>query len=220
MRIGELSRQSQVSVATIKYYLREGLLPAGVASAANQADYTEEHLRRLRLIRALIGVGGLPVARAREVLAAVDAREVAPHHLLGMAQYAIAPPVDAAAEDPDRRRARAEVLELVRRHGWQVDPEAGGIDRVAEAVSALRALGQDDLLELLDTYAEAAAAVARRELAVVVARRDPAAMVEGVVIGTVLGEALLTGLRLLAEQDASARRLGAAPGADGGKPPG
>jgi hypothetical protein len=47
---------------------------------------------------------------------------------------------------------------------------------------------------------------------VVVARTDPARMVAGVVTGTVLGEALLTALRLLAEQDASARRLGLPPG--------
>ena len=39
MRIGELSRLSGVPVATIKYYLREGLLPPGVHSHPNQANY-------------------------------------------------------------------------------------------------------------------------------------------------------------------------------------
>ncbi len=46
MRISELSRRSGVSIPTIKYYLRDGLLPAGRATAANQADYDEDHLRR------------------------------------------------------------------------------------------------------------------------------------------------------------------------------
>ena len=42
--MGELSRRSGVPIPTIKFYLREGLLPPGVATAANQADYDEEHL--------------------------------------------------------------------------------------------------------------------------------------------------------------------------------
>jgi hypothetical protein len=50
--------------------------------------------------------------------------------------------------------------------------------------------------------------VAGRGVAAVVARPDPDRPVEGVVVGTVLGEALLNALRLLAEQDASNRLLG------------
>ena len=38
MRVAELSRRTDVSVASIKYYLREGLLPAGERTGPNQAD--------------------------------------------------------------------------------------------------------------------------------------------------------------------------------------
>jgi hypothetical protein len=41
-------------------------------------------------------------------------------------------------------------------------------------------------------------------VAAVVARGAPAAMVEGVITGTVLGEAILTALRRLAQEHASA----------------
>ena len=37
MRISELARRSGLPVATVKYYLREGLLPAGEPTAATQA---------------------------------------------------------------------------------------------------------------------------------------------------------------------------------------
>jgi DNA-binding transcriptional MerR regulator len=207
VRIGELSTRSRVSVATIKYYLREGLLPAGTATAANQATYTEAHVQRLRLIRALIEVGRLSVAQARGVLDAVDAPGLPPHSMLGAAHHAVtrAPRRDTA--DPAWRAARAEVEDLIRRRGWHVDPGSPGIDQAAEAIRAMRALGQDDLLDTMDTYASAAETVAAKELDVVVARRDAVRMVEGVVTGTVLGEVLLTALRLLAQQDASARRL-------------
>ena len=35
MRIAELSTRSGTSIPTIKYYLREGLLPAGTATGRN-----------------------------------------------------------------------------------------------------------------------------------------------------------------------------------------
>lgn len=209
MRIGDLSRRSQVSVPTIKYYLREGLLSPGEATAANQAVYSDAHLQRLRLIRALIDVGRLTVAAAREVLAAVDTPGLPPHHLLGVAHHAVSRPVRPDPDDPAWRAARDEVAALIRRRDWHVSDESPALDQAAEAIRTLRALGQDDVLdECLEVYAEAADLVAAREVRAVVSRQDPARMVEGVVTGTVLGEALLDALRLLAQESESGRLLG------------
>ena len=72
MRISDLSHATGVPVPTIKFYLREGILPFGRGIATNQAEYGEDHVRRLRLIRALAEVGGLPLATVRDVLGAVD----------------------------------------------------------------------------------------------------------------------------------------------------
>lgn len=47
------------------------------------------------------------------------------------------------------------------------------------------------------------------------ARGDTSAVVEGVVLGTVIGEALFNALRRLAQQDASARLYGRGPAAGG-----
>ena len=71
MRISELSTRSGVPVPTIKYYLREGLVPEGVRSSPTQAEYDDVHLQRLRVIRALVG-SGVSVAETRKVLAALD----------------------------------------------------------------------------------------------------------------------------------------------------
>ena len=94
MRVAELSTATGVSVPTIKYYLREGLLPQGELTSPNQARYGEQHVRRLRLIRALIEVGGLSVARLREVLAVLDAPDGHINNLLGTVQVNILPPGD------------------------------------------------------------------------------------------------------------------------------
>lgn len=210
MRIAELSRRSGVSIPTIKFYLREGMLPPGVATAANQAEYGEAHVQRLRLIRAMIDAGRLSVARTREILAALDSGSLAPHDLLGVAQQAVTRPVPHDRDDPAFRAARAEVEALVRERGWLVGPDARALDQAADAVRMLRALGAEDLLALRDTYADAAEAVAERELAAVVARGDPARMVEAVVMGTVLGEVVFNAFRLLAQESASAKILAAA----------
>ena len=73
MRISQLSGESGVPVATIKFYLREHLLHDGLLTSATQARYDESHLTRLRLIKALMGPGGLTVAATRRVLQAMRA---------------------------------------------------------------------------------------------------------------------------------------------------
>ena len=71
MKIAELSQRTGAPVATVKYYLREGLLPAGAPTAVNQADYDDAHVRRVKLVRALVEVGRMTIAEVRQVLDAV-----------------------------------------------------------------------------------------------------------------------------------------------------
>ncbi|MFC7242556.1 MerR family transcriptional regulator [Catellatospora aurea] len=204
MKISELSRTSGVSLPTVKYYLREGLLPPGRSLVRNQAEYGEAHLRRLRLIRALIDVGGLSVAGVRQVLQAVDDAELPGHHLLGTAHEAIAGAARADRTTPGWSAARAEAARVVADRGWRVHANAPGLDQLADAIAALRELGQEDMLAMVDDYAEATERLAGQEVALVLARGDRAAMVEGLVTGTVLGEAVLTALRRLAQEHTSA----------------
>ncbi|MGW9433903.1 MerR family transcriptional regulator, partial [Streptomyces decoyicus] len=85
MRMGELSRTTGVPVPTIKYYVREGLRPPGELTSPNQATYGEAHERRLRLIRALLDVGGMKVAEIADVLTAIDDPARPVHKVLGAA---------------------------------------------------------------------------------------------------------------------------------------
>lgn len=207
MRMGELSRRSGVPIPTIKYYLREGLLPPGTATAANQADYGDDHLRRLLLIRALIDVGGVSVAASREVIGALTTYADDPLELLGVAQSSVAPRHRPDRDTPQWRAARERVLAFVDERGWLVHPESPEIDLVADALAAGGTLGVDVLLDNLGQYADSAAALAAMEVRSVLERPDPAARMEHVVLGTVLGEALFSSLRMLAHQHESKRQL-------------
>jgi len=51
MKIGELSAASATAVETIRYYEREGLLPAPARSGGNFRIYEARHLDRLQFIR-------------------------------------------------------------------------------------------------------------------------------------------------------------------------
>ena len=70
VRISELAEASGVSLPTLKYYLREGLLMPGTATSRTRAEYGEAHLERLRLVRALVESGGLGIAGVRDVVRA------------------------------------------------------------------------------------------------------------------------------------------------------
>lgn len=218
MRVGELSRRSGVSVASIKYYLREGLLPPGERTGPNQASYDDGHVRRLRMVRALIDVGGLSVAATRSVLSAVDDPGVPLHEALGSAQATTPPPGGPSGEPDDEAHetARRAVADLVRERGWHVTAKNPAWDTAVEVLATYTRLGDEDLARQLGLYAAAMEDVARQEVAAVVDRGDRARTVEGAVVGTVLGDTLLAALRRLAQEHCSARLLSGRAGADSG----
>ena len=203
MRISELSQRSGVSVPTIKYYLREALLPEGQRTSATQAQYEAAHEARLKLIRALIGTAGLSIAEVRRVLAAIDDPPESLHELLGVAADAAAGPV---GRHPDHERVHG----LMREWDWPVvDKDCPSHDALA---AALDALDEADFVladGALEVYRDHMEQIATFELSSV-PTDSAAAAVRYVVLGTVLPEPLLLALRRLAQQAASARRFGEA----------
>ena len=100
-----------------------------------------------------------------------------------------------------------EVLtDLITRRGWSVDPEAPALATLIETVAALRTLGQDNLVTFLDAYAEAVERFTSLEIEAVTANPTRDQLAESVVIGTILGESLISSLRLLAQESISAQR--------------
>jgi len=195
VRISELARQGGVPVATVKFYLRERLLHAGELTSATQARYDETHVARLRLVRSLLGPGGLSVARARVVLAAIDEPLDEAFDLVGVAAHAVRRPTEA--------RPHPQVHALMERWGWSVaERDCPEHQALADALDALAAAGFESPPEVLDAYATAMDDVARAEIAHIPTRSLEAA-VRYVVLGVVLNEPVLLAMRRLAEQCAA-----------------
>lgn len=202
MRISELSSATGVAVASIKYYLREGLLPQGELTSANQASYSESHAQRLRLIRALLGVGRLPIATAKEVIAAIDTPGLPLTWVFGIAQRAIS---DSSLYEPvegetEGTRAVAATIEA---RAWRVSPDNPGVYGAARVIDTYTRVGHPELATIGDGYAEAAELIAKADLASVAQHKDVQAMSETVVVGTILGDALVSSLRRMAQEHIS-----------------
>jgi DNA-binding transcriptional MerR regulator len=204
MRVAELSRRSGVPLPTIKFYLREGLLPPGELTSPNQAAYGERHLHRLLLIRALIDLAQVPVAQVRAVLKALDSDDSL-HSKIGAAHRAATPARRLTSTDADRATAAEEVRVLIERRGWVVGPDAPAITTLVDTIAAMRSLGHDRQLGYLDAYADAVERIAELEVGGTTKDRDLDQIAEKVVIGTILGETLIAAMRLLAHESISGR---------------
>jgi DNA-binding transcriptional MerR regulator len=199
MRISELSAETGVSLPTIKYYLREGLLFEGRRTSATQAEYGDDHVRRLRVVRALVD-SGVSIAETKKVIHSLDDPPESPHDLLGAAHAAVIPhfagEVDVAAAE-----------RLVTRLGWQpglCDPDV--LRSVARALQSLDDAGFEVPDEVMTVYLDAVMRIAEAEIGGVPTESVEAA-VRYVVLGSVLVEPLLLALRRVAEQVASAARF-------------
>lgn len=216
MLMSELSSRSGVPVATIKYYLREGLLPPGAATSATRAEYGATHLRRLRLIRTLLNIGEIPLAAIGKILAVVDDESVGVHQMLGAVQYELGPhPARPADDDPDWQAASREVDDLIASMGWTVAPTAPARTLLALTLAALRRTRSAPPGPGLPAYAEAMAHLAAGEVASLgpapespQAEGSRVALAESAVVGMVLHERVIVALRRLAQEDASARYFG------------
>ncbi len=69
--IGTLSEQTGVKIETIRYYEREGLMPAPPRTAGGHRSYTEDHLKRLTFIRRSRELG-FSMKEVRDLLGLID----------------------------------------------------------------------------------------------------------------------------------------------------
>jgi DNA-binding transcriptional MerR regulator len=206
MRISELSAQSGVPVATIKFYSRENLLPGGEKTSVNQTNYGPAQLARLRLVRALVEVGGLSIANVRSVLTAIDDESLPVADAISAAACAL-PTTDRGDSDAVATPGEVTIDKLIADRGWMVLPEAEGRNLAARVIDDYLELGRPDLIANLDVYADAIEQIADADIRSVADAGSRSAMAETVIVGTVLGDALLAGLRRMAHSDAAYRRF-------------
>lgn len=226
MKISALADAADVPVATIKYYLREGLLPPGHPTSRTTAEYDTEHVDRLRLVRALLDVGGLRIAQVRQIVAVIEGPDPARGQVLAAAHGAlvgdpcppqpedVADPAAARDEAAHRDAARSgRIQEWMRRRGWPTHPADPLLHQLDRAWNACEQADVPLDPAMLDRYADAVETLADVDLDSVPASTDGA--VRRVVVGTVMTEPVLAVLRMMAQRHLAVQRYG-----EGERPPG
>jgi DNA-binding transcriptional MerR regulator len=104
LRMGELAEASGVSAATIKHYLREGLLPEPVKTSRNMAYYPSDFVERIRIIKQLQEERYMPLRVIRDLL----------------------------EDDPDRARALIELGDRLLEHALETESERVSAADVSE----------------------------------------------------------------------------------------
>ncbi|MET7402789.1 MerR family transcriptional regulator [Dactylosporangium sp. NPDC005572] len=206
MRIAELSQKTGVPVPTIKYYLREGLLPPGELTSPNQARYDDRHVQRLRLVRVLLDIGRLPIATIRDLLLALDQPDPDVHQVLGEALPSTLS-ARATSEPGIVEAARVRIDEMATRRGWLVGQKAQARQAAAEVLAAFEQVGAD-VADLLEQYADVAERIAVHDLQFVARAPDAEGKLHAAVVGSILGDSLLAALRRMAQEHESARMFG------------
>ncbi len=107
IKISELADRAEVPVATVRHYLREGLLPEPVRTSRNMAYYPAEFAERIRLIKQLQEDRFMPLRVIKQLL------DSAGGDLDGLRSLADAEDLLVAGVlGPERQRtSRAELLE-------------------------------------------------------------------------------------------------------------
>ncbi len=201
MRVSALVTRAKVPLSAIKFYQREGLLPDGVRTSPNQVDYGEEHVKRVRLIRALLETGGLSIAATKEVLRAVDTDGASIANTFELAQRAMSTPRTPASTPSSL--SRDHVIRIALSQGWSFSLDNPGIDAAARALDGLHAIDLDLTDGYLGAYAAAAFTAAAADLHALAALSEPDELAELMVVGSILGDPLFAGLRRIAHEDAT-----------------
>ncbi len=181
LKISELAERSDVSVGTIKHYLREGLLPDPVKTSRNMAYYPEAFVDRIRLIKQLQEERFMPLRliksmlddepeRARALIELED--RILEHALKGEERTRV-----SAAEVRRRYDMPPEVLERLAELEVLTPSSRGYSEsdvRIIEAISRFRAGGYSEQIgfTVYDTvrYKKAMEELVREEVRVLTER--------------------------------------------------
>ncbi len=72
MTISELSSLSTIPLSTIKFYIRESLIPRPNKIRGTRAYYDARHLKKLRLIKKIQSEGKVPLSKIKEIISLID----------------------------------------------------------------------------------------------------------------------------------------------------
>ena len=213
--VSELARKSAVSVASIKFYLREGILQSGDLSQPSREYYDESHLTRLRLIRILRDVGKLPIKRIRDIVKVLNRTESVSLEGIGDALAALSKG-GLGRETAAVKRAKAEVRAMLKEENINFVPDSPMVNELAHALAGVRrAAGIEVPIAMLAQYVKPMNAIATLDFRsmlnfIASGNMGHSETLGYAVVGTLSWEPVLLALRKILHEHQARALLGAA----------
>ena len=190
-----LSQRSGVPVATIKYYIREGLIQPSQDLDPDGTDTLEQ----LRLIRGLVHIVGLSIRQVQQILGLLHSQELNLADMMTDATVVL----PLAGTRPGREKsttnldpARAALAEA----GFEDLPDAPYVNQLLAAITLAIECGVGMDTEHLAAYVSAARQCARADFHDL-PLDTPSQAAQAAVLGTAIYDPILVGLRRLAHRE-------------------
>jgi DNA-binding transcriptional MerR regulator len=207
MQLNDLSARSGVSAASIKYYLREGLLRPGEAVTATRARYDDSHLRRLELIQALRQIVGLGIEQIRAIVSLADGGAPRLEVLAMVQRVVLRLEPHGAAGSPDAGPGHTRLGDVVvQLRGWP-DEESDARNALDAQLALMERLGIPLSMEILDAYSGAMDTIAGLDLQLTAAAAGLDQAILTAAVGMHMHSQLLLKLLALAQASHAIRRF-------------
>jgi len=157
LKISELAERAEVPVATVRHYLREGLLPEPFKTSKNMAYYSPEFVDRIRLIKRLQEERFMPLRVIRDALLAertpeaevLERFEVPARALERLTEVGVLSPDETGYSQTDIRVI--EAIARFRAEGWNETSGFGARD-VARLKEGLAPVVADELELMVERF--------------------------------------------------------------------
>lgn len=157
LKISELAERAEVPVATVRHYLREGLLPEPVKTSRNMAYYPPEFVDRIRTIKRLQEERFMPLRVIKDALLAgrtteaelLERFEVPTRALERLAEVGVLSPDETGYSQADVRIV--EAIARFRAEGWNETTGFGARD-VARLMKGLAPVVADELELMVERF--------------------------------------------------------------------
>jgi DNA-binding transcriptional MerR regulator len=150
LKISELAERADVPVATVRHYLREGLLPEPVKTSKNMAYYPPEFVERIRTIKRLQEERFMPLRVIKDAVLAkrtpkaelLERFDLPARALDRLAELGVLSPDESGYSQADARIV--EAIARFRGEGWNEKTGFGARD-VARLMKGLEPVVADEL---------------------------------------------------------------------------
>lgn len=201
MKLGELARETGATTATLKFWMREGVLPAGELRNQTTAVYGQRHLDRVALIQTLRAEFDASIAGIRELTSLIDRPDVPPLDVMEACQ------VIATGLGPGATQGEYDGMigELHDRLGWlRIDSVAA--DVLTHALVASERVGFPYSIEMLEEYARMLDPIAASDLDSIQPEGTIDVMARNLLVAAAAQNRVLVAMNQLAHTAAAVRR--------------